>query len=86
MPLPPAHARRLREIRESYDDLLQAREDAIVEAWKAGGGMREIADEIGMSHVGVSKMLQRLGLRTPWTTLDAEQREDEERRRARKRR
>lgn len=62
-------ARRLQEVAEQLAEAQQAREDAIVEAFKLGGGMREIADEVGMSHRGVAKLLERLGLRRPWTVL-----------------
>lgn len=66
----PATRRRLGEVRDAYDEAHQAREDAIVEAYRKGGGMREIAEAVGMSHVGVAKMLHRLGEREPWMTLE----------------
>jgi DNA-binding CsgD family transcriptional regulator len=55
--------RRLNDARDAHDEAVQAREDAIVAAYKAGGGMREIADQVGFSHPGVSKLLERLGVR-----------------------
>lgn len=67
-------ARRLREIRESIDELTQAREDAVVAAYRKGGGMREIAEEVGMSHGGVSRMLARLGERERETAEQAQRR------------
>jgi transposase-like protein len=73
---------RLQEVREAYEEAHQAREDAIVEAYRKGGGMREIAEAVGMSHVGVSKMLHRLGEREPWLTMEDANRELERRRRA----
>lgn len=64
MALAPRHARALREARDALADAEQAREDAIVAAWRSGSGsLREIGYEVGLSHVGVSKLLERLGVR-----------------------
>jgi hypothetical protein len=71
----PATRRRLREAREAYEEAHQAREDAIVDAFQKGGGMREIGDEVGMSHGGIGKLLQRLGLRKRWMSMEDANRE-----------
>ncbi len=75
----PSMRRRLQEAREQRDDAQQALEDAIVAAYEAGGGMREIADEVGMTHPGVSKLLERVGARRRDMTAE-ELRADLERR------
>jgi DNA-binding transcriptional regulator LsrR (DeoR family) len=74
--------RRLHEVRDEHAEAVKAREDAIVAAYEAGGGMREIADEVGFSHVGISKLLERLGVRRRDMTVD-ELIADEKRRGAR---
>lgn len=81
MPIKPATERRLREAGEAFEEARLAREDAIVDAWRKGGGMREIGDIVGMSHVGVAKMLERLGFRKRWTSVVDANREYEERER-----
>ncbi len=75
----PSTRRRLNEAREQRDDAVHALEDAIIAAYKAGGGMREIGDQVGMSHVGVSKLLERLGVRRRDMTVE-EMRADIDRR------
>lgn len=77
-----ATRRRLEEVGEAYAEAVQAREDAIVDAYRKGGGMREIGEACGMSHGGVAKMLQRLGERKRWMSLEDANRELERRRRA----
>jgi hypothetical protein len=47
-----------------------ALEDAVIAAWKAGGGIREIAEAAGMSHPGVSKLLERRGVRNRLSYAD----------------
>lgn len=54
---------RLNQVRDNLAASLQAREEAIIAAYRAGGGMNEIANEVGMSYVGVARMLERLGVR-----------------------
>lgn len=73
MPVPPDLERRLRDCRDRGEQIekdrwqhAQEREHLVIEAWKAGGGIREIGELVGMSHVGVSKLLQRTGTREPW--------------------
>lgn len=55
--------RRLEEAGEAYDEAQRTREELVVEAWQKKGGIREIADACGMSHTGVAKLLERLGVR-----------------------
>lgn len=71
--------RRLQEAREQRDEAVRTFEDAIVAAYEDGGGMREIGDEVGMTHTGVSKLLARLGARRRDMTW-REMRADEDRR------
>lgn len=66
MALPRAHADRLLAARQGRDDAKTELEAAVVAAWRAGGGIREISEATGpggLSHTGVSKMLNRLGER-----------------------
>jgi DNA-binding phage protein len=62
-------ARALQDAAEALREAREARDDAIIEAFRKGGGMREIADEVGMSYRGVAKLLERAGVRKPWTVL-----------------
>lgn len=71
--------RRLHDAREQRDDAVQQLEDVIVAAYKDGGGMREIGLEVGMSHTGVSKLLERVGVRRTDMTVE-EMREEQDRR------
>lgn len=57
------HARRLEEVRNALEEAQQAREDAIVLAWMQGASLREIAQAVGMTHSGVSRLLTRAGIR-----------------------
>jgi IS30 family transposase len=67
--------RRLEEARETYQDAVQAREDACAEAFRKGASLREIAETVGMSHQGVSKMLERMGVRQRWLSVEDANRE-----------
>lgn len=67
MAISPSLRARMRDVADRIDEATAERQDLVVEAWKAGGGIREIGEAIGMSHVGVSKMLERLGERDRWT-------------------
>lgn len=73
--LNPTMRRRLKDARKAYEEAVQAREDAVVAGYNAGGSLREIAEAAGMSHVGVAKMLKRLGARRTATTIDELNRE-----------
>lgn len=73
--------RRLREAQEQLEEARDERDATIEEAWRKGGGMREIAEVVGMSHVGVSKLLERRGVRKPWDSVAAANREYEEQQR-----
>lgn len=68
------HARRLNEVRDALAEALQARNDAIAAAWRDGAGLREIAREVGISHVAVRKLLARTGVREPEDTKEREER------------
>jgi hypothetical protein len=54
---------KLQAAKGGRDDAQVALEDTVIEAWKAGGGIREIGDAVGMTHTGVSKLLERRGVR-----------------------
>lgn len=72
-------ARLLEERRDALAEAQQARDDAIIEAYNAGGGLNEIARHVGMSQRGVSKLLERLGVRKPWLSIGDANRELERR-------
>lgn len=63
MTLSRAMTDKLKAARKVRDEGQTALEDTVIEAWKAGGGIREIAEHVGMSHPGVSGLLQRRGVR-----------------------
>lgn len=65
MAIPHRQRVALAEARERRDDAVQEFEDAVIAAWKKGGGMREVGEAAGMSHQGVSKLLARRGVRAP---------------------
>lgn len=71
--------RRLNEARDELQESMDARDDAIAAAWKAGGSLTEIAHEVGMSHPGVSKLLARMGVRKRWLSVEDANRELERR-------
>lgn len=54
---------KLRQARAIRDESEQHLHETIVAAYKAGGGMREIGDAVGMSYTGVAKLLERLEVR-----------------------
>jgi transposase-like protein len=76
----PSMARRLREAARALEESRQVRDDAIIAAYRKGGGMREIGEAVGMSHVAVANLLKRYGVREPWTTLEQARAEDARRR------
>lgn len=59
----------LRERTAAKTDAIQAFEDAVGEAWKAGASLGEIGREIGWTHQGVSDLLERTGVRRKWRSL-----------------
>ena len=79
MPIKPSMKEKLHEARDQLKDAEAHRAEVIVEAWRAGGGMREIGDEVGMSHNGVALLLERLGVRRRWRNLEDAVRELEKR-------
>lgn len=67
--------RRLEEAREQLEAAHRTREEACAAAWKAGASLNEIAEAVGMSHQGVSKMLERIGVRQRWLSIEEANRE-----------
>jgi IS30 family transposase len=67
--------RLLEEARQSYDEAVRGREDACAEAFRKGASLNEIAAAVGMSHQGVSKMLERTGVRQRWLSVEDANRE-----------
>lgn len=63
MTLSRAMIEKLQAAAASKVDAQTSLEDTVIEAWKAGGGIREIADPVGMTHTGVAKLLERRGIR-----------------------
>lgn len=65
VPLDPAAARRLAALGKKAKDATAERDAYVVEQYKAGGGMREIARAVGLSHPGVRRILERNGALEP---------------------
>lgn len=63
MPLSRQQKARLNEVRDQLEDAKQARDDAVVAAWRKGASLREVGQEVNLSVVGVSKLLERMGVR-----------------------
>jgi DNA-directed RNA polymerase specialized sigma24 family protein len=59
----PHHARRLEEARRGLMKAMRGRDEAITQAWLDGASLREIAQAVGMTHSGVSRLLNRAGMR-----------------------
>jgi transcriptional regulator with XRE-family HTH domain len=59
VPLAPEDRRRLRALARRRDDAAKEIAQAIVEVRDKGGSLREIADELGVSHGGVAFIEQR---------------------------
>lgn len=67
--------KRLEEARQQLEDAQRAREQACAAAFKDGASLNEIAWAVGMSHEGVSKMLDRMGVRKRWLSVEEANRE-----------
>jgi DNA-binding transcriptional regulator LsrR (DeoR family) len=67
--------RRLEEAREQLEASQRTREEACAAAFASGASLNEIAEAVGMSHQGVSKMLARLGVRERWLSVEDANRE-----------
>jgi hypothetical protein len=52
-------AKRLRRLSRQAAEATVARDQLIVEAYLAGGGLREIARLVGLTHPGVLRILRR---------------------------
>lgn len=55
----PGHRRRLRRARKAIEAALVERDEAIRAARQDGESLRAIAIEVGLTHVGVAKLLER---------------------------
>jgi hypothetical protein len=62
MPLDPAVAKRLAALGRKAKEGTAERDRYICEVYAAGGGLREIARAVGLSHAGVRRVLVRNGL------------------------
>lgn len=72
MPITRGMADKLAQAQQELEDARTRRDGVVADAWYAGGGMREIAEVIGLTHSGVSKMLERAGHRKRLTYLELE--------------
>jgi hypothetical protein len=61
MPVDPSLARRLKATAKRATEATVERDRLIVEAHRVGGGVREIARLVGMTHPGVLRILRRDG-------------------------
>ena len=59
MPVQPDLAKKLAAVAASASKATVQRDRLIVEAYRAGGGLREIARLAGMSHPGVLRIIRR---------------------------
>jgi predicted transcriptional regulator len=59
VPVAPDLARRLKATSKRATEATVERDRLIVEAHRAGGGVREIARLVGMTHPGVLRILKR---------------------------
>lgn len=57
--LTPERTRQLRNAAKKLDQALAVRDLLVRTAWAEGGGLREIAREVGLSHAGVKKIVER---------------------------
>ena len=69
MALKDSTVKQLQKVDQEYRAAWQAREDAIVKAWQDNpdGSVRQIAEAVGLTHTGVSNVLERRGVRKRWT-------------------
>lgn len=59
MPIDPALAKRVRATAQAAEKKRQERDALITQAHLAGASLREIGELVGLSHVGVMKILNR---------------------------
>lgn len=69
------HAKLLQERAQALAEAQEAYEDAMTEVFHAGAGIREIAREVGRDHSHVSRLLERIGVRKRWLSLEDANRE-----------
>ena len=62
VPLDPPATKRLAGLGKKAKDAAAERDACICEQFQAGGGLREIARAVGLSHAGVRRVLVRNGL------------------------
>lgn len=59
MPIDPALAKRVRAVAQAAERKRQERDELIVAAHADGASLREIAELVGLSHVGVMKIVKK---------------------------
>lgn len=59
VPIDPALAKRVRAVAQAAEKKRQERDELILAAHAAGASLREIGDLVGLSHVGVMKIVKR---------------------------
>lgn len=59
MPIDPALAKRVRAVAQAAEKKRQERDELILAAHAAGASLREIGDLVGLSHVGVMKIVKK---------------------------
>jgi DNA-binding NarL/FixJ family response regulator len=61
--LKPKMRAALQQAAAEVKDAEERRNQLIAEAWQQGGSLREIGEEVGLTHTGISKLLERMGVR-----------------------
>lgn len=59
MPIDPVLAKRVRSVAAAFEKKRQERDELILAAHAAGASLREIGEMVGLSHVGVMKIIAR---------------------------
>lgn len=77
----PATAKNLERRYQAMQDAKQAWDDAVIAAYNEGNSLNAIGKAAGTSHVQISNILQRLGVRKKWRTIGDANRELEQRQR-----
>lgn len=62
-------AKKLSERKVALAEAQDAFNDAVVEAFQQGASLREIARELDVDHVTISRLLERLGVRKRWLSM-----------------
>lgn len=71
VPIDPALAKRVRAVAQAAERKRQERDQLILEAHEAGASLREIGELVGLSHVGVMKIVNRGTSNVPPELLDS---------------